>query len=59
MLLVRGTSVNLSEKQQFKMLVVFSPVFGAGTKIIFVYNFVAPLNVKKGNKINHIFKNLF
>ena len=41
------------------MLVVFSPVFVAGTKIIFVYNFVAPLNVKKGNKINHIFKNLF
>ena len=41
------------------MLVVFSPVFVARTKIIFVYNFVAPLNVKKGNKINHIFKNLF
>ena len=25
------------------MLVVFSPIFVAGTKITFVYNFVAPL----------------
>ena len=27
----------------FKMLVVFSPIFVADTKITFVYNFVAPL----------------
>ena len=26
------------------MLVVFSPIFVAGRKITFVYNFVAPLN---------------
>ena len=26
------------------MLVVFSPIFVADTKITFVYNFVAPLN---------------
>ena len=28
------------------MLVVFSPIFVADTKITFVYNFVAPLNTK-------------
>ena len=27
----------------FEMLVVFSPIFVADTKITFVYNFVAPL----------------
>ena len=31
------------EKHQFKMLVVLSPIFVADTKIIFGYNFVAPL----------------
>ena len=31
------------EKQQFKMLVVFSAIFMADTKIIFRYDFVAPL----------------
>ena len=30
----------------FKMLVVFSPMFVADTKITFVYNFVAPLIAK-------------
>ena len=29
----------------FKMLVVFLPIFVADTKVTFVYNFVAPLNV--------------
>ena len=32
-----------SVKQQFKMLVVFSLIFVVDTKIIFRYNFVAPL----------------
>ena len=31
------------ETQQFKMLVLFSPIFVADIKIIFDYNFVAPL----------------
>ena len=31
------------EKQQFKMLVVLSPIFVADTKMIFGYNFVASL----------------
>ena len=31
------------QKEQFKMLVVFSPIFVADTKIIFRYDFVAPL----------------
>ena len=31
------------ENSSFKMLVVFSPIFVADTKITFVYNFVAPL----------------
>ena len=30
---------------QFKMLVVFSPIFVADTKIAFGYNFVAPLSL--------------
>ena len=35
--------VNLAEKQQFKMLLVFSPIFVADTKIIYRYDFVASL----------------
>ena len=31
------------KNSSFKMLVVFSPIFVADTKITFVYNFVAPL----------------
>ena len=34
------------EKQQFEMLVVFSPIFVADTKAICVYNFVAPLMMR-------------
>ena len=34
------------ENSGFKMLVVFSPIFVADTKITFVYNFIAPLNGK-------------
>ena len=34
------------EKQQFKVFVVFSPIFVADTKIIFGYNLVAPLKTK-------------
>ena len=33
------------------MLVVFSPIFVADTKITFVYNFVAPLRGKKNRLI--------
>ena len=36
-------SANLFWKQQFKMLVVFPPIFVVDTKIILVYNSVAPL----------------
>ena len=32
------------KNRSFEMLVVFSPIFVADTKITFVYNFVAPLN---------------
>ena len=35
--------VNLALKLHFKMLVVFSNIFVADTKIIFRYDFVAPL----------------
>ena len=38
------------EKQQFRLLVRFSLIFAADTKIMFGYNFVAPL------KVNHIGK---
>ena len=34
----------IMKNSSFKMLVVFSPIFVADTKITFVYNFVAPLN---------------
>ena len=34
------------DEQQLKMLVVFSPIFVADTKIILRYNFVAPLNLR-------------
>ena len=33
------------------MLVVFSPIFVADTKLTFVYNFVAPLRGKKNRLI--------
>ena len=36
-------AVNVARKIQFKMLVVFSPIFVADTKIIFQYDFVAVL----------------
>ena len=32
------------------MLVVFSPIFVADTKIVFGYDFVAPLNVSRKTK---------
>ena len=32
------------EKEQFKILVVFQPIFVGNTQIIYGYNFVAPLN---------------
>ena len=35
------------EKKQFKMLIVFLPSFMADTKIIFGFNFVAPLRTKQ------------
>ena len=34
---------SIMRNSSFKMLVVFSPIFVADTKITFVYNFVAPL----------------
>ena len=34
----------IMKNSSFKILVVFSPIFVADTKITFVYNFVAPLN---------------
>ena len=33
------------KSSNFKLLLVFSPIFVADTKINFVYNFVAPLNI--------------
>ena len=33
------------KNSSFEMLVVFSPIFVANTKITFVYNFLAPLTV--------------
>ena len=35
------------KNSSFEMLVVFSHIFVADTKITFVYNFVAPLNLEK------------
>ena len=35
------------KNSSFEMLVVFSPIFVADTKITFVYNFVAPLNLNQ------------
>ena len=32
------------------MLVVFSPIFVADTKIVFGYDFVAPLNISRKTK---------
>ena len=43
------------KNNSFEMLVVFSPIFVADTKITFVYNFVAPLTAY----INEILKKLF
>ena len=40
-----GQDMNQLDKQQFKMLVVFSRNFVGNTKIIFQYDFVAPLTV--------------
>ena len=37
--------VDLARKMQFKMLVVFLPIFVADAKIIFRYDFVAPLTL--------------
>ena len=34
------------KNSSFKMLVMFSPIFVADTKITFVYNFVAPLGAE-------------
>ena len=39
------------KNSSFEMLVVFSPIFVADTKITFVYNFVAPLRGKKNRLI--------
>ena len=33
----------IMKNMSFKVLVVFSPIFVADTKITFIYNFVAPL----------------
>ena len=38
------------------MLAVFSPIFVAGTKITFVYNFVAPLMIFYGKQYLKYFK---
>ena len=35
------------KNSSFEMLVVFSSIFVADTKITFVYNFVAPLNLNQ------------
>ena len=40
-----GQDVNLPRKIAIKMLVVFSPIFVADTKIIIRNDFVAPLNL--------------
>ena len=40
-----GQDVNLARKIAIKMLVVFSPIFVADTKIIIRHDFVAPLNL--------------
>ena len=44
--------VNVLEKYQFQMLVVFLPMFAADTKIIRSYNFVAPLKASMVNVVN-------
>ena len=38
-----GTKCKFINKKQLNMMVVFSPIFVADTKIIYGYNFVAPL----------------
>ena len=38
------------EKQLFRLLVTFSLIFVADTKIIFGYDFVAPLRYNSGTK---------
>ena len=35
----------IMKNSSFKMLVVFSPIFMADTKVNFIYNFVAPLTM--------------
>ena len=40
-------NIILKRKKQFKMLIVFLPSFMADTKIIFGFNFVAPLRTKQ------------
>ena len=42
------------KNSSFEMLVVFSPIFVADTKLIFVYNFVAPLG---GTELMFLFTN--
>ena len=39
------------KNSSFKMLVVFSPIFVADTKITFVCNFVAPVTVQKNKML--------
>ena len=34
----------MTTQEQFKMLVVFSPIFVADTKVVYRYDFVAPLD---------------
>ena len=38
------------KNSSFKILVVFSPIYVADTKITFVYNFVAPLTTVQATK---------
>ena len=40
------------KEQQFKMLVLLSPIFVADTKTIFGYDFVAPLTFKVSQSAN-------
>ena len=44
------------KNSSFEMLVVFSPIFVADTKITFVYNFVAPLSLSRVRCIIHCVK---
>ena len=43
------------KNSSFEMLVVFSPIFVADTKMTFVYNFVAPLISKSSDDKNTVF----